>query len=236
MADCCVEYSENGYNEISQSPLFNEFRYVIFAIKIKENRLFQEIKPPKYQYQTNLPSGEYSLLPSHKQLTRASFIVSNLQTLHSLVVIGKSFDLVSVEPTNERAFNETCSLATTDIITLDFLRYSFYTNINAIRTALTRGIFFEIKISSLSSIKNGNLRSQIFSNIHDFIILTKARNLILSSGATSLNSFKSLRSLQHFGRTLGLTPSQSYDAICSNPMRCITRSRKRNPINCLVIV
>jgi RNase P/RNase MRP subunit p30 len=63
----------------------------------------------------------------------------------SVQTILDSYDLISVRPTNEKAFLAACTQVRTDIISLDVShRISFMLKLPTIRVALSRGVRFEL--------------------------------------------------------------------------------------------
>ena len=124
-----------------------------------------------------------------------------------------------------------------DLITFDLTTpFPFKLHIPTLRTAINRGVFFEIKLGCLFRLSDEKEKQQFVLNSTDLISFTKGKNIILSSGAEKGCEFKSVKDLITLGLMLGLSTSQAYNAVHVNPMKCITRSRRRFPVNSMISV
>ncbi|KAI8808965.1 RNase P subunit p30-domain-containing protein [Cladochytrium replicatum] len=93
-----------------------------------------------------------------------------------------SFDIIAVQPMNEKAFQLACSTLDIDIISLDFsVRLPFYMRAPQINAAVSRGVQFEICYSC--AIRDSESRRHLISNASSLIRLTKGKNVIVSSQA-----------------------------------------------------
>ncbi|ELP86360.1 ribonuclease P protein subunit p30, putative [Entamoeba invadens IP1] len=227
MCDCCVKYSDKTYPTFCSSHTLDDFRYVVFSVDFKDRYTPQLDKAPKLEPQISISDG-FSSLPNHKHLTRANFIVSTSKSISSINTVGVAFELVSVYPENEKAFIECCSSVVADIIIID-PRQDFITNTKALHFALTRGLFFEITEYSL---RHSDDQNKTKENLRLFFELIKGRNIILSSGAFTSSELMTPDQLLQFGMSVGLTRGQAFNAVFTNSMRCITRSKRRSPVQC----
>lgn len=66
--------------------------------------------------------------------------------------ILKSYDIVAVQPTNEKIFHECCTTLDLDIITFDLSqKLDYKLKKTPLQAAITRGIYFELNISAALS-------------------------------------------------------------------------------------
>lgn len=64
----------------------------------------------------------------------------------------KSYDLVAVQPTADKIFQECCQSLDVDIITFDLSqKMDFRIKRNTVKSAMTRGVVFEICLNSALS-------------------------------------------------------------------------------------
>ncbi|EDR28898.1 ribonuclease P protein subunit p30, putative [Entamoeba dispar SAW760] len=237
MVDCCVKFDEKIYHDICSSNHFKEFRYVIFNINVKDSYLPSRDKPPKMVDIINISSSEFSLLPRRKQLSRITIEMTATQPTKSINSIGSSFELVAIKPMSDKVFVDACTSFQIDLITFNYSeQLSFRFHVPTLRTAMNRGLFFEIDLSPLLEQSDQKQKQSFILNATDLITATKGKSIILSSGATTINGFKGTKDLIAMGIMLGLTTSQAYDAVYVNPMKCITRSRRRFPINAMIAI
>ncbi|EMD46324.1 ribonuclease P protein subunit p30, putative [Entamoeba histolytica HM-1:IMSS-B] len=186
---------------------------------------------------TYISSSEFSLLPRKKQLSRITIEMTATQPTKSINSIGSSFELVAIKPMSDKVFVDACTSFQIDLITFNYPeQLPFRFHVPTLRTAMNRGLFFEINLSPLLEESDQKQKQFCILNATDLITSTKGKNIILSSGATTNNGFKGTKDLIAMGIMLGLTTSQAYDAVYVNPMKCITRSRRRFPINSMISI
>ena len=237
MCDLNVQYSEESFHDITTSTHFTEFRYVIFTKEITETYDKEKDKPPKFSNPTQIKTCEYSLLPRNKELTRITIKLTKTPTPKLFTTIGNTFDIISVLPQSEKSFVDSCCSLQIDLITFDMTTsFPFKLHVPTLRTAINRGVFFEINLSCLFGEYNEKQKQNFVLNATDLISFTKGKNIILSSGAMKSNEFKGPNDLIAMGLMLGLSTSQAYNAVHVNPMKCITRSRRRFPVNSMISV
>ncbi|KAI8867232.1 PHP domain-like protein, partial [Ramicandelaber brevisporus] len=103
------------------------------------------------------------------------------------------FDIIAVQPTNERMFLLACQSMEVDIISIDLTeRLSFQLKHNAIGLAISRGIMFEIKYSP-AIVNPTSVRPLLINNALNLVRVTRGKHLILSSGYAAKNGFGGMR-------------------------------------------
>lgn len=130
-----------------------------------------------------------------RQLSRVTLIIDDIQDAHCLnssnEILNK-FDLVAVCPGNEAIFTYCCQTAEIDIISLDFTHKSSFTYTKKlIDTAVSRGIYFEILYSTLTS-STAHIRKEVLTNTKILLYYLHSKHVIVSSGASN-ESLQSIR-------------------------------------------
>ncbi|KAL7713947.1 Ribonuclease P protein subunit p30 [Entamoeba marina] len=237
MVDLCVQYNEETYFDITNHSSFNDFRYIAFNITATEKYTPSLRKDLTITNPIPIISTDFTLLPKHKQLRRITITLETVQSIRSINTIGEAFDIVAVNPTTERTFVDCCASIQTDLITFNLhnqLQFRFH--VPTLRTAINRGVFFEINLNPLINSKDGVNTQRFISNATDLVLFTKGKNIILSSGATSKETFKGPYDLVALGVVLGLTRQQAIQSVFVNPMKCITRGKRRFPLHSMAII
>jgi RNase P/RNase MRP subunit p30 len=133
-----------------------------------------------------------------KQLSRLTIEITDSKDLYQFSNPNnalKSYDILAIEPKNERIFELACSDVNVDIITINFEdKINFVLKKTQINAAIERGMFFEIVYGNLikdSSGNNSNKRSLFISNVLLLLDVTKGKNVIISSGVNNFYDHRS---------------------------------------------
>ena len=168
---------------------------------------------PKLDPRTRKSYGVESYREGIKQLTRLTVVLDNDQAIKSgsgfvsaNALALQRYDLLSVTPTTEMAFQHACITLSelkpfsVDIISLDLAvapRLPFHLKRSTVGAALSNGVVFEItygaaidsKSSSLSSKSTSEMsdlsdaRRNLFSGAREILRVTNGKGVILSSQA-----------------------------------------------------
>ncbi|CAH2069376.1 unnamed protein product [Thlaspi arvense] len=121
-----------------------------------------------------------------------------------------------------------------DIISIDFDKMPFRLNHSMVKSAIKRGIYFEIKYSDL--LKDALKRRQVISNAKLLVDWTKGKNVIISSGASSVAEVKGASSVAELRgpndvvnlmSLLGLSTDRARAAISKNCGNMIAKVLKK---------
>ncbi|KAG2311042.1 hypothetical protein Bca52824_022599 [Brassica carinata] len=137
----------------------------------------------------------------------------------------KSYDIVAVRPMNQYAFDQACTKAEVDIISIDFSNLPFRLMHPSVKAAIKRGVYFEIKYSDL--LKDGEKRRQVISNAKLLVDWTKGKNLIISSGSPSVTELRGPNDVINLMSLLGLSAERARAAISNNCRNMIAKILKK---------
>ncbi|KAF8102397.1 hypothetical protein N665_0198s0101 [Sinapis alba] len=144
----------------------------------------------------------------------------------------KSYDIVAVRPMNQYAFDQACTKAEVDIISIDFSNLLFRLMHPSVKAAVKRGVYFEIKYSHLLS--DAEKRRQVISNAKLLVDWTKGKNLIISSGAPSehkgppsVTELRGPNDVINLMSLLGLSSERARAAISVNCRNMIAKILKK---------
>ncbi|KAJ8751298.1 hypothetical protein K2173_016480 [Erythroxylum novogranatense] len=164
-----------------------------------------------------------------RQYTRLTVCVDSPAQSHVLNSgnpVLKSYDLVAVRPLNQNAFDHACEKAEVHIISIDFAeKLPFRLKPHMIKTALERGVYFEIMYSDL--IVDVQVRRQMIPNAKLLVDWTRGKSLILSSGASSVNELRGPYDVANLTSLLGLPMDRAKAAISQNCRNLVTNALKK---------
>jgi len=146
----------------------------------------------------------------------------------------KQYDLVAAIPTTDSAFTYACQNLNCDLISYnsDTIRLRF-TRTHYLQ-AVSRKIYFEIKYAP--SIVDSSERKSTISKSHKYRDLGKARNIILSSGATDKFQLRSPYDVANLGWIFGLSEEQSKESIRGKPRLALIKGEIRKQGGMLTFV
>ncbi|KAJ0266686.1 Protein GAMETOPHYTE DEFECTIVE 1 [Hirschfeldia incana] len=145
----------------------------------------------------------------------------------------KSYDIVAVRPVNQYAFDQACAKAeVVDVISIDFSNLQFRLMHPSVKSAIKRGVYFEIKYSHLLS--DAEKRRQFISNAKLLVDWTKGKNLIISSGAPSehkappfVTELRGPNDVVNLMSLLGLSSERAKAAISVNCRNMVAKILKK---------
>ena len=119
-------------------------------------------------------------------LRRCTLHLSDPSQNHRLSQISAAYDILALRPTTEKALQQACHSLECDLISLDFsVRHTYYFQIKTMKSALDRGIKFEICYApGIINADGGASRRNLISNATQLIRATRGRGIIISSEAT----------------------------------------------------
>ncbi|CAI5757611.1 unnamed protein product [Candida verbasci] len=248
--DLNISYPVNNYDTtITNTQLTNLKNIVITnyqngiynqAINFQ---IFDSIKLPMNKDLNPIPVGKIkeSLIPQFPKLklfTRITLIINDLSKLSNLSKLQQCFDLIAIQPLNEKVFqNAIVNLENNiDIISIDLSsRLNFYLKHKVVSNGLNKGIKFEIQYSQTISNyisndvgSNSNLiKKNWFNNVLQLIRSSRSRGLIISSGAQNPLQIRNLNDILILLKTLGIKHEKGKSFITLNPERALINGKLR---------
>eukprot|EP00798_Chlamydomonas_sp_ICE-L_P019294 gene19294-25941_t len=127
----------------------------------------------------------------------------------------------------EDPFQQACASLDVDLITISLTqRLPFKMRLPAIKTAIARGIYFEINYAG--ALRDVISRRQVFSNAQALTRILRGKNIILSSGSRHAYEIRGPMDLIFgLGSMFGLTESQARDAISTNCLAVVEHGAAR---------
>ncbi|CAK9314467.1 unnamed protein product [Citrullus colocynthis] len=164
-----------------------------------------------------------------RQYTRLTI---SINTSHEVLAINsgnlilKTYDLIAVKPLNQYAFEHACEKLEIDIIAIDFAeKLPFRLKQGSIKSAIQRGVYFEIMYSDLLLDVHG--RRQMISTAKILVDWTNGKNLILSSAAPSVNEIRGPYDVANLSSLLGVSMERAKAAVSKNCRNLIANALKR---------
>ncbi|KAK3934950.1 RNase P subunit p30-domain-containing protein [Diplogelasinospora grovesii] len=160
-------------------------------------------------------------------LRRATVMVTDPTTTnYRLPDIARSYDMLAVRPTTDKAFSWAC-LSTTDppaLISLDLTAYmNYHIHHRTAMAAVNRGTRFEICYSQAIGAPGPDaqrLRANFIANVLGLIRATKGRGIIVSSEARSALGLRGPADVVNLMAIWGLGPEKGMEAL-SNGARAV---------------
>ncbi|KAF9216508.1 hypothetical protein CPC16_002805 [Podila verticillata] len=153
-----------------------------------------------------------------KQYSRLTLVVDDVSQNYGLNANNPSvlsYDILAVQPTNEKLFQAACGTFEVDIISLDMsARLPFYLKHSTVGLAVERGIYFELCYSA--AIRDATARRNLISNAQSLIRVTRGKNIILSSQAMKAMELRGPYDIVNFGTLLGLNQAVAKDCLSSH--------------------
>ncbi|KAF9405472.1 hypothetical protein BGZ94_003526 [Podila epigama] len=193
-----------------------------------------------------LPSNHVNPLPklvlpdvNIKQYSRLTLAVDEISQNYGLNASNPSvlsYDILAVQPTNEKLFQAACGTFEVDIISLDMsARLPFYMKHSTVGLAVERGIYFEVCYGA--AIRDATARRNLISNAQSLIRVTRGKNIILSSQAMRAMELRGPYDIVNFGTLLGLNQAVAKECLSSNCRAVIFHAEtRRNTVRAVASV
>lgn len=175
------------------------------------------------------PQGRHGNACTFRQLTRLNIPIDDANTAQaacSNTAVLHTYDIVAVQPLQERAFAQACTSLDVDIISLDLskrLPYRFKPAL--LKAAVERGVVFEITFSAI--LRDPSSRKQLFANAQALCNETRGRGIIISSAAKSAMELRGPQDVVNLAIFLGLTQEQARRALTNNVAAALQHARTR---------
>ncbi|KAK3328910.1 RNase P subunit p30-domain-containing protein [Apodospora peruviana] len=174
---------------------------------------------------TNLSTTAASTTPSSSSekrlptvLRRVTLVITDPATTnYRLLDFARAYDLLTLRPTNEKAFSWAC-LSTTEppaLISLDLsTSLGYHIHHRTAMAAVHRGTRFEICYSqAIGSGIDARARSQFIGNVLGLLRATKGRGIVVSSEARSALGLRAPADVVNLMAVWGLGPERGTEAL-----------------------
>ena len=150
-----------------------------------------------------------------KVIRRCTLHLSDPSQNHRLSQLSPTYDLFALRPTTEKAFQQACMSLECDIVSIDCSqRHPFYFHIKTVKTALLRGIKFEICYGpGVLNADGGASRRNLISNATQLIRASRGRGLIISSEARRALGCRSPSDVVNLAVLWGLNQERAHEAV-----------------------
>ncbi|KAK6456253.1 RNase P subunit p30-domain-containing protein [Scheffersomyces xylosifermentans] len=218
-----------GYTHIAINFTINE------AIRIPVGSP-EQINPINIEY---LTSELVPKFPKLKLFTRLTLIVSDPAKLQGLAKIQSQFDILAVQPVNEKALQLCTTNLDIDLISFNFAtKLPFFLKHKTIGSAVEKGIKFEICYSTVvsgsigyavtdNSINVQLIKKNFFNNVLQLIRSSRSKGIVISSGASQPLQTRNGEDILTLLKTLGLDQSRAKACITLNAERVLVSGRLR---------
>ncbi|MES1908729.1 MAG: hypothetical protein MHM6MM_001605 [Cercozoa sp. M6MM] len=137
----------------------------------------------------------------------------------------ESYDLVAMQPTDERTFVQACQNIDCDVISLDMgAKRLFKLKFRAISAALQRGVYFEVKLAPALDEQN---RVNFVANVSTLLRLTRGKQLVFSSGADAPIAMRSPHSLMALASLFGAKRNLAQTCVSDTSHSLLVRAASR---------
>jgi ribonuclease P/MRP protein subunit RPP1 len=142
------------------------------------------------------------------QYNRLTIIIDDPQQnygLNSKNTILQSYDIIAVEPKNEKVFQMACQSMEIDLITFDLTteRLPYQLKHGLVREAISRGVYFEICLGAALT-NDLDLRKNVLANAMAVTRITKGKNTIVTSGASSPTQLRGPFDIFNLAKLVGI--------------------------------
>lgn len=136
-----------------------------------------------------------------------------------------TFDILSFQPSSEKALASVCKSADIDIISLDLTEKMPYFKHSTLNAAIQRGIYFEINYSPC--IRSSDSRKNVISNCLSLIRASRGKNIIISSEMRQIMEIRGPYDVMNIAVLFGLNPSESRKCLIDNCKKVIRHADER---------
>lgn len=220
-----------------------DYRYIAINFTVSENVKLPLSTPDKLN---PIPIGElrkrFKNFANLHLFSRITLVIADPAKCQNIAKLNNlaCFDIISVQPTTEKALQLTTTNLDIDIVSLPMLsRLSFFLKHKTVGQALSRGIKFEICYSGLiagpagyeSSSALGATghisRKTFFGNCLQLIRALRCQGLVFSSGASEPLHVRNHVDILAVMRELGLKTSNAKEGFVKNPESVLVSGRLR---------
>ncbi|KAI3995285.1 hypothetical protein MKX01_032087 [Papaver californicum] len=220
-------YSGVAYNRCMKGVMSDNDRCTIFLFPLSSLLKVSPTLSDSVKFHRELL--KVPLNTPFRQYTRLTVTVENIVqagVLNSGNPVLKTYDMVAVKPLNQTVFDHVCKVSEVDLIAIDFSeRLPFRLKLPMVKAAIERGIYFEITYSHL--ISEIQARRQMVTNAKLLVDWTRGKNIIFTSGASSVNELRGPYDVANLSSLLGLSMERAKAATSKNCSALIARAIRK---------
>ncbi|KAI9757992.1 MAG: Casein kinase II subunit alpha [Chaenotheca gracillima] len=147
-------------------------------------------------------------------LRRCTLILSDPAQNHRLPALSAAYDLLAIRPANERALQQACQSLDVSLISLDLtVRHPYHFKQAFFRSAVSRGVRFEISYAPGILATDQTARRNLISNATQLIRATRGKGIVLSSEAPRTVGIRAPFDVINLGAVWGLSQERGREAI-----------------------
>lgn len=147
-------------------------------------------------------------------LRRCNLILSDPAQNHRLQLLSNNYDILALRPTNEKALQQACLSLECDLISFDLTqRRDAHFKMKMLRSAIDRGVKFEICYGPAVSTADSAARRNLISHATQLIRATRGRGLIVSSEASKAASCRGPADVINLAAVWGLGQERGKEAL-----------------------
>jgi ribonuclease P/MRP protein subunit RPP1 len=172
-----------------------------------------------------------------RQLTRLTVKLSDMKIAQSVQVqsgpgkVLSTYDIVAVQPVDEKTFQRAVQTLNVDIVTFDISRrMGFHLKRPALNAGVERGIHYELTYGP--ALQNISARKQVLSAMMDMRTSTRPKNIILCSGAKQSLDIRNTYDAANMAVLCGFKPAAAKATMSVNAESVIICGRKLGFIQC----
>lgn len=130
-----------------------------------------------------------------------------------------SYDVVALQPTSDRTFQQACSVLDGDLITVDLTqRLPFRLKPPLVKAALQRGLLFEVCYAGL--LRGGAARRQLIGQATALVRAVGARGIVLSGAAARATELRGALDVANLGTLMALEAGAAKVRVCVCVIMC----------------
>ncbi|CAG8482967.1 1548_t:CDS:2 [Ambispora gerdemannii] len=225
-----VEPRKIGYQVVAYNYIVSGKKSAKMANPIKKIEAYDIHATASVPSSSSLLNNKKSL--AIQQLTRLTVIIDDPSQNYNIII--STYDVLAVQPMNEKLFQTACNNYDVDIISLELgTRLPFYLKHGTLAKAIERGIYFEICYAP--AIRDSTSRRHLISNAQNLVRVTRGKNLIISSGAQKAMELRGPYDIVNLGTIMGMNQEVSKDCISTNCRAVLYRAMTRRDIHKSVI-
>lgn len=176
--------------------------------------------------------------PKLRLFSRITLIVNDSSKIPSLNKLNNYFDIIAIQPNNEKALQLTVMNLEIDLLTINLSnKLNFFLKFKTLHSAIEKGIKFEINYSQLISGNEGYINNEtnsnlikknFFNNVLQLIRGTRSNGLVISSGAQNPLQLRNINDIIILLSTLGLNKNKSKKFITEIPEKVLINGKLKS--------
>ena len=171
----------------------------------------------------------FDLPPKLTVLRRCTLQYSDPGQNYRLSSLSPTYDVFALRPITEKALQQACHSLECDLISLDLgIRYQFYFQIKTVKSALDRGIKFEICYGpGILNTDGGTSRRNLIGNATQLIRATRGRGIIVSSEAKTALACRGPADVINLAAMWGLQQERGAEAVGREARSVVAQSEMK---------